>query len=199
MEMSHPFPAKVARVGGTSNAPVQRIVDAEKFALGLRTYCIKQQAYAASIAAHVAYLLRAPLAVVLYEDLADERGDAVYDAVFAFLGSKRRGETRRRLGAKQGRLPLCDEQLANCEELAAAWEDAHPCLYAQLLDRRDSGAWTAPRDFESACEPLPPLTPGGPGRVLADVFFGVGDGGDDDYRVYDDGPAPTGEDDRVAP
>ena len=46
--------AKVKRVGGTSNAPVQRIVDAEKFALGLRTYCIKQQAYAASIAAHVA-------------------------------------------------------------------------------------------------------------------------------------------------
>jgi hypothetical protein len=163
--------------GGTALAggrPPRTIDTPDAFARGARLYCLRQQAYSAAVAAHAAYLLGAPLAVVLYEDLTTH-AERVFESLFRFLGAGKAHYASFPDAVRvRKRYPsLCDDAIANCEAVAAAWNGTYPCLAAMLLDDDGAAAWSAPEAIDAPCARLPPprlLAPGVFGRHLGDVF-----------------------------
>ena len=154
--------------------PPRTIDTPDAFARGARLYCLRQQAYSAAVAAHAAYLLGAPLAVVLYEDLTTH-AERVFESLFRFLGAGRAHYSSFPDAVRvRKRYPsLCDDAIANCGAVAAAWNGTYPCLAAMLLDDDGSAAWSAPEAIDAPCARLPPprlLAPGVFGRHLGDVF-----------------------------
>ena len=116
----------------------------------------------------------APLSVVLYEDLTTH-AERVFESLFRFLGAGKAHYSSFPDAVRvRKRYPsLCDDAIANCGAVAAAWNGTYPCLAAMLLDDDGSAAWSAPETIDAPCARLPPprlLAPGVFGRHLGDVF-----------------------------